>query len=527
MQAPVLVLNQNTKRESGRKVQLSNITAAKAVADIIRTTLGPRSMLKMLLDPMGGILLTNDGNAILREVDVSHPAAKSMIELSRTQDEEVGDGTTSVIILAGEMLSAAQPLLQQNIHPTVIVRAYYKALESILKHCEQIARPLDVNNKEEVTKILKSAIGTKFSARFGDLICDIAHDAINIINTVENGKRIIDIKRFVRVEKIPGGELSDSKVIRGIVVNKDVTHCDMRRRIEHPRILLMDCPLEYTKPESQANIEITDPEEFNRALLEEEEAVKRMSEDIIALKPDLVITEKGVSDLCQHYLQKAGITAIRRVRKTDNNRIAKAVGAVICHRTEEIVESDIGTGCGLFEIRKIGDEYFAFIEDCDQPKACSILLRGGSKDALNEIERNLMDVLEVCKNIMYDPRLLPGGGATEMELSCRISKEGASMGGIDALPYIAVGKALECIPRTLCENCGGDVIRTMTSLRAKHSKSGNEAIGVDGIKGTEVDMFSINIFDTYQVKTQTIKTAVESACMLLRIDDIVSSAPSQ
>lgn len=346
----------NTKRESGRSAQLQNIQAAKAVSDIIRTTLGPRSMLKMLLDPMGGIVMTNDGNCILREVDVSHPAAKSMIELSRAQEEEVGDGTTSVIILSGEILALAAPLLERNFHPTIIISGYCKALQMALDTCKKICRTIDIKNTEELRSIVTSAIGTKFSSRWGNQMVDIAIKAVLKVVTQRGDYTEVDVKRYVRIEKIPGGELGDCQVLDGVMFNKDVTHSKMRRRIENPRILLLDCPLEYKKGESTTNVEIMNEDDFNSLLRQEEEYIETICAQIVAFKPDVVITEKGVSDLAQHYFLKAGITAFRRLRKTDQNRVARATGATIVNRPDEIQETDIGTGCGLFEVRKIGDE---------------------------------------------------------------------------------------------------------------------------------------------------------------------------
>jgi len=524
----VMVLNQTMKRETGRKAQLGNVQAAKAVSDIIRTTLGPRSMLKMLMDPMGGIVITNDGNCILRELDVSHPAAKSMIELSRSQDEETGDGTTSVIVLAGEMLTVAEPFLASDqMHPTQIVHAYYKALDSALAVCDRLAKPFDFEEPEALRDVVRSCVGTKFVGRWGDLVVSMAMQAVTqIAEKRPLGGRTIDIKRYARVEKIPGGEITDCKVMNGVMLNKDVTMSKMRRKIENPRILLLDCGLEFKKGESQTNIELENETDWDTLLRLEEEYVARICADIISHKPDLVFTEKGISDLAQHYLCKAGITAIRRCRKTDNNRIARAVGATIVNRTEEIQESDIGTGCGLFEIRKIGDEYFTYLEECTDPKACTLLLRGGSKDVLNEVERNLQDAMQVARNIIVNPRLLPGGGATEMSISQALIEESKSIEGVQQWPFKAVGIAFEVIARTLAENCGADVVRLLTELRAKHAKGENPNLGIDGEKGTLVDMAELGVWDPYEVKVQTIKTAIESAAMLLRIDDIVSGVSS-
>ncbi|KAI5295103.1 T-complex protein 1 subunit gamma [Ascosphaera acerosa] len=530
MQAPVVVMNtQAGDRQTGRKAQLSNITAAKTVADIIRSCLGPKAMLKMLLDPMGGIVLTNDGHAILREIEVAHPAAKSMIELSRTQDEEVGDGTTTVIILAGEMLAHSLPQLERNIHPVVIIQAFKRALADALDVIEQVSVPVDTRDDAAMRRLIQASIGTKFVSRWSELMCDLALRAVRTVTLdidATTGKKEVDIKRYARVEKIPGGEIEDSAVIDGVMLNKDITHPRMRRRIENPRVLLLDCPLEYKKGESQTNIEITKEDDWNRILQIEEEQVKRMCDAILAVKPDLVITEKGVSDLAQHYLVKHNITALRRVRKTDNNRIARATGATIVNRVEDIQDSDIGTRCGLFEIDKIGDEYFTFLRRCREPKACTILLRGPSKDVLNEIERNLQDAMAVARNVMFHSRLCPGGGATEMAVSVRLAQLAKQVDGVQQWPYKAVADAMEVIPRTLIQNAGGSPIRVLTSLRAKHVE-GKHSFGVDGDSGAVVDMKDYGVWEPEAVKLQSIKTAIESACLLLRVDDICSAKQSK
>jgi T-complex protein 1 subunit gamma len=525
MSAPVFVLSANTKREQGKKVQIGNIQAAKTVADVIRTCLGPKAMYKMLMDPMGGIVMTNDGNAILREIQVQHPAAKSMIEISRTQDEEVGDGTTSVIVLAGETLAVAEQFLQQQMHPTVIISAYRQALEEASKLLrDKIGVPVDVNNRDEMMKIVKSCIGTKFISKWSDLACKIALEAVSTVSFEENGRKEIDIKRYARIEKIPGGAMEESEVLRGVMINKDVVHPRMRRRIENPRILLLDCNLEYKKGESQTALEFTKETDFARVLELEEEYIKSICDDIIKFKPDLVITEKGISDLAQHYLLKANITALRRLRKSDNNRVSRACGATVVNRTDEIREEDIGTGCGLFEIRKIGEEYYAYIEKCHNPKACTIILRGASKDVLNEVERNFQDAMNVARNVMLEPYLVPGGGAGEMEIAKLLEEKAKSITGITQWPFRALARSFEVIPRTLIQNCGANVIRTLTALRAKHAQEGNSSWGVDGNTGELVDMKQLGIWEPLAVKQQTYKTAIETAILLLRIDDIVSGA---
>jgi len=472
--------------------------------------------------------MTNDGNAILREIDVSHPAAKSVIELSRTQDEEVGDGTTSVVVLTGELLSLAEPFLKRNIHPRIIGTAYYKAMEDALEVLKKKATPIDTSDRKQLLDLVRSALGTKFVSRFGDIISNIAIDAVMRVMVVSDGKkREIDTKRYARVEKIPGGQLEDSVVLDGVCLNKDIVDAKMRRKIENPRVLVLDCPLEYRKSESQTNVEITKEEDFELLLQLEEDYVKKQCDDIIAFEPAVVMTEKGCSDLAQHYLSNAGVSVLRRLKKTDSNRVARATGATVVSETSEIKESDIGTKCGLFEIRKIGDEYWSFLVKCKDPKACTILLRGASKDVLSEMERNLDDALAVVRNIMFEPLIVPGGGAIEMSIEQALLEKSKTITGVQQWPYRAVAQAMEVIPRTLIENCGASTIRVLTALRAKHSDGKSPQWGVDGNKGELADMVQLKVLDSYVVKSQTIKTAIEAACMLLRIDEIASGISSK
>ncbi|KAF8408271.1 hypothetical protein HHK36_007420 [Tetracentron sinense] len=376
-----------------------------------------------------------------------------MIELSRTQDEEVGDGTTSVIVLAGEMLHIAETFLDKSYHPTVICRGNIKLTDGA-----------------NMLGLVNSCIGTKFTGQFGDLIAEV------------------DIKKYIKVKKVPGGQLEDSKVLKGVMFNKDVVAPGkMRRKIVNPRIIFLDSPLEYKKGENQTNAELVKEEDWGVMLKMEEEYIEGLCMQILKFKPDLVITEKGFSDLACHYLSKAGVSAIRRLRKTDNNRITKACGAVVVNRPDELQESDIGTGAGLFEVKKIGDEFFAFIVDCKDPKACTVLLRGVSTDLLNEVEINLQDAMSVARNIIKNPKLVPGGGATELTVSAALKQKSSSIEGIE-----------------------------------KHANGENAWIGIDGNTGAITDMKEWKIWDAYNVKAQTFKTAIEAACMLLRIDDIVS-----
>lgn len=526
-QGPPQILVLQSKREEGKKVQLDCIRAARNIADVVRTCLGPRSMLKMLLNPMGGIVLTNDGNAILREITVQHPAAKSLIEISRTQDEEVGDGTTSVIVLAGELLSASQEYLEQGLHPTLVISAYRRALEDMLTALkDKIATPVDVNDEQKLIQVLMSCIGTKFLGQYGSFACRLAIKAVKTVFTEENGRKDIDIKRFARIEKVPGGMIEDCEVLDGVMVNKDVVHPKMSRRIENPRIVLLDAGLEYKKGESQTDVELSKEADFSRMLQIEEDYIKGICDKLASFKPDLVITEKGISDLAQHYLIKANIACLRRLKKTDNVRVGKVSGATIVNRVEELREEDIGTSAGLFEVRKIGDEYFSYIVKCKDPKACTVVLRGPSKDILNEVERNLQDAMCVCRNIMLDPLLVPGGGAVEMAVGKILSDKADSITDVTQGPYRSVARSLEVIPRTLIQNCGGDTIRQITALRAKHATPDvdNKRWGIDGETGKIVTMDELNIWEPLTVKMQAYKTAIETAVLLLRIDGIVSGS---
>ncbi len=435
--------------------------------------------------------------------------------------------TSHTQTLAGEILAQSLAHLERGLHPVVIISAYKKALAEALEIIESISVPVNVEDEKEMLALIKTSIGTKFVSRWSELMCKLALKAVRTVSEIDKSSgsgsggtsdptRIVDLKRYARVEKVPGGEIESSRVLDGVMLNKDVTHPKMRRRIENPRIVLLDCPLEYKKGESQTNIEITKEEDWNRVLEIEEEQIKTMCDKIIEFKPDLLFTEKGVSDLAQHYLLKANITAIRRVRKMDNNRIARATGATIVNRVEDLRDSDVGTKCGLFHIEKLADDYFTFLEQCREPKACTILLRGPSKDIINEVERNLQDAMSVARNVVFNPRLAPGGGATEMAVAVGLAEFAKSMEGVEVGPVQAVADSMEVIPRTLIQNCGGSAIRTLTTLRAKHA-NGEHSMGVDGDTGKVVDMKEYGLYESAAVKIQTLKTAIEVRPPLYRV----------
>ncbi|BES93737.1 t-complex protein 1 subunit [Nesidiocoris tenuis] len=522
---PILVLSQNTKREHGKKVQSENINAAKAIAEVIRTCLGPQAMLKMLMDPMGGIVMTNDGNAILREITVQHPAAKTMIEIARSQDEEVGDGTTSVIMLTGELLAEVERFVG-DYHPVSLIKTFRAALDDILEALPKLGKPLDLTNRDQLVEVVQGCLGTKFLGTWSAMACNMALEAVKIVCEDLTGEhKRIDLKNYAKIEKVPGGIIEDSQILEGVMINKDVIHPSMSRRVENPRILLLDCGLEYKKGESQTNVEITKESDFTRLLQIEEEYIKTLCERIISVSPTVVCTEKGVSDLAQHYLSKAGISVLRRLRKTDNNRIARAVGATIVSRMDELKAHHVGTGSGLFEVKKLGDEYFTFITKCKDPRACTILLRGPSKDILNEVERNLHDALNVARNIYISPIVVPGGGAIEMMLKRALYVKNPDL-CVSSEPYSAVRAALEVIPRTILQNSGtGNIVRAMAELEKSHAN--DKRVGINGITGEIEDVDKLAIWEPLAVKQQIYKSAIESAIMLLKIDDIVSGAKNK
>lgn len=541
---------------------MNNIKASKTVADVIRTTMGPRSMLKMILDSMGSVVMTNDGNAILRELDVAHPAAKAMLEVSRAQDEQVGDGTTSVVVLAGEVIAMAEPLLKCGIHPILITQGYQKALDFLLDEAEKFSFGINVDGIEtlglkseaasSIMTVLRNSLSTKFVSRWMDLMCNLALEAVSIVargrgaevrkglvsanggaNLKENedgddgslGAPVdIDIKRFCRIEKIPGATVEDCCVIDGVVLNKDIIHPDMRKYIKNPRTILLDCPLEYKKAQSMMNVELFQGKsDLGDILKVEEDYIRTHVEKILSFKPDLVITEKGVADQATHMFVQNGVTVLRRVRKTDNIRLAAVSGATIVNRIEELRENDVGTYAGLYELQKIGDEFFSFIHQTGgKASACTIVLRGASKSTLLEIERNIQDAMHVCRNIILDPRLVIGGGCFEAHLSTTLSQYADTLVGKPQLVIKAVAKSLEVIPRTLLQNCGGNIIRIITELKAAHSSDPNCQLGVDGVTGLLVNCKERGIWDPLSTKLQILKAAIENACMILRVDDIFS-----
>ena len=524
---PVIVLNPRVQCEGGTNAQINSISAVQAVSELVRSTIGPCAMLKMILDPLGNITLTNDGNCILREIDVVHPSAKHMIELSRVQDEEVGDGTTSVIVLTGSILGSCEALLEDKLHPIVVVRGIYRALEDVLSILPSLSlvNKLDINDETKLKELIATCVGTKLTSIYTTQMIRLACTAVQSIkrHVIEGKAPEIDLKRYAKIEKIPGGQLEESEVLDGIMINKDIIHPMMKRKIKYPRIILLDCPVDYVKPETNFNVEITKATDFEVLVRQEEDYVRSLCATLVTYHPSVVVTEKGVSDLAAHFLARAGVSVLRRLRKTDNNRLARACGATIISTVEELNEEHVGTGCGLFEVRKIGDEYFSYFVECRQPKACSIVLRGASKDLLNEVERNLRDALCVLRNVMINPYIIYGAGAVEMELSVRLMEKSRSLPNPMRRAYQVVAKAFEVIPQTLAQNCGANVTHVMNELRSRHQNAPQgERWGINGLSGEIADVTELRIVEPLEVKLQCFKTAVEASCIMLRIDDVIS-----
>lgn len=498
------------------QVQTDNIRAAMTVASIVKTCLGPRAMQKMVLTRIGSIELTNDGNSILREIDVAHPAAKTLIELSKTQDEEVGDGTTSVILLAAQILNNMSDLLD-NIHPIKITQALSKGLNLCLESLKLLTVDLK-KDEEEKLNIIRSCVGTKLCSLLGIKMEELAYKAAKTVFSENNGLKKIDLMNDLRVEKIVGN-YQDCEVLDGIILNKNIIHPQMRKEIINPRILVLDFPLEYKKGESQTNYEFKTADSFKRALEIEEENIKEMCDKINELKPDILLTEKGVSDLAMSLLFNYNITVIRRIKKTESNRIVKACGGFVVGSLEDLSEKVIGKNCQSFEYLKIGEEYYCKFSKCKNPKACSIILRAPSKDLINELERNFYDAVKVAKNLFLHPKMCPGGGATEMSLSLMLEKFKGNE--VEEKVLKRLSEALQIIPIILARNTGlSNPLNLIQQLEKKQKE--NKFAGIDGIKGEIIDVRG-KIMEPVVVKIQMLKSAIEAANVILRVDGVVHS----
>ncbi|MHC1637439.1 MAG: thermosome subunit beta [Candidatus Nezhaarchaeales archaeon] len=522
---PVLILKEGSTRTFGREAQRANIAAARAIAETLRTTLGPRGMDKMLVDSLGDVTITNDGATVLDEMDVQHPAAKMLVEIAKAQDEEVGDGTTTVVVLAGELLKKSEELMTKNIHPTVIIDGYSKALEFCQKELEKISMPVSLQDEELLKLIAKTAMHAKVISAVRDYLADLTVKAIKQIVEERDGKLVADVDQ-VQLVKRQGGSIMDTKLVQGVIVDKEVVHTGMPRRVEKAKIALLDCPLEVEKTEIDAEIRISDPSQMKAFIEEEEKILKGMVEKIKSVGANVVFCQKGIDDMAQHYLAKAGILAARRVKKSDMEKLARATGARIVTNIEDLTPKDLGYA-EVVEERKIADEKMIFVENCQNPKSVAILIRGGLEKFIDEAERALKDALSAVADAVECGRYIAGGGATEIELAKRLREYAAKVGGKEQLAIEAFASALEVIPRTLAENGGHDPIDIIMALRAEHEKEGNYHIGVDVYTGKPTDMVKMGVIEPLNVKLTAIKSATEAATMILRIDDVIAAARSE
>ncbi len=523
---PVLILKEGTQRTVGRDALRANIMAARALAEVLKTSLGPRGLDKMLVDSFGDITVTNDGATIVKEMEVQHPAAKLLVEVAKAQDAEVGDGTTSAVVFAGTLLEKAEELLEQNIHPTVIIEGYTKAMKETLRILEEIAVKVDPTDRTTLRKIVDTAIASKYIGRgtIGEKLAEIAIDAaLTVAERKPDGTfdfRIDDVK----IEKKKGGSVDDTQLVYGIVLDKEVVHPGMPRRVENAKIALLDAPLEVEKPEITAKINITSPDLIKGFLDEEARILKEMVDKIAETGANVVICQKGIDEVAQHFLAKKGILAVRRVKRSDMEKLERATGGKIVSSVRDLKPEDLGYA-ELVEERRVGNDKMVFVEGCKNPKAVTILVRGANDMILDEVERSLKDALNVLRNVMRVPKILPGGGAVEVELALRLREYASKIGGKEQLAIEKFADALEEIPMILAETAGMDPLEALMKLRQLHSE-GKIFAGIDVVNGKVVeDMTQINVVEPLIVKTNVIKSATEAATTILKIDDIISASP--
>jgi thermosome len=520
---PILILKEGTERETGRDAQHNNIRAAMAIADAVRSTLGPKGMDKMLVDSMGDVVITNDGVTILKEIDIEHPAAKMIVEVAKTQDEECGDGTTSAVILAGELLKKALDLIEQDVHPTVIADGYRIASKKACEILESIAEDVKPDDAEVLKEIASTSMTGKAAAANKELLSDIAYRAVKAVSDEENGKITVDLDN-IKIEKKHGGSVEDTELIEGIVLDKERVHPGMPKVVNDAKIMLLNTALEVKKTEVDAQIRISDPTQLQKFLDEEEAMLRKMVDKIKASGANVVLCQKGIDDLAQHYLSKAGIFAVRRVKKSDMEKLARATGASIVSELDEVEDSDLGYA-GKVEEKKIGDDEMVFVTNCKEAKAVTILIRGGTEHVVDEIERGMHDALSVVAATLEDGKITTGGGSAATEISLALRDFASSVGGREQMAVEAFADAIEVIPKTLATNAGLDAIDMLIELKKAH-KEGKKTYGVDIFEGKPSDMRSKNVVEPLRVGTQAIKSATETTVMILRIDDIIAAKGS-
>ncbi len=521
---PVLVLKESALQQKGRDAQENNIAAAKLVAELVRTSLGPRGLDKMLVDSLGDVTITNDGATILKEIDVQHPAAKMMVEISKTIDNEVGDGTTSSVVFGGALLAKASELIKKDVHSSVIIEGYQAAAEKTLEILGEISKTVRPDDKESLEKISTTSMQSKLVSEDSNMLSPLIVDAVLNIVTKKGDDYSVDLDNL-KVEKKAGASIQDTKLIRGIVLDKEIVHSGMPTKIERARVALLNTALEIEKTEMSSEIRITDPTQMQMFLEEENRMLKEMVDKLHDVGANVVICQKGIDDIAQHYLSKNGILAVRRVKESDMTKLAKATGGRVSTNIDDITERDLGIA-SLVHQSKVESDKWVFVEGCKNPDSVTVLIRGGSQRVVDEVDRSIHDALMVVKDVIEKPAIVAGGGAPEAYVATQLKEWADSFDGREQLAIKKYAEALETIPLTIAENAGMDPIDTMANLRSKQSQ-GKKWTGIDAKNTKIADMLSLNIVEPVAVKEQIIKSATEAATMILRIDDViaVSGAP--
>ena len=518
---PVLILKEGTTRSRGREAQRNNIAAARIIGEVLKTTLGPRGMDKMLIDSLGDITITNDGAAILDEIEVEHPAAKMMVEVAKTQDDMVGDGTTTAVVLAGELLKKAEELLDQNIHPTVIVSGYRKAAQKAVEVINKIAKPVDIEDRETLRKVALTSMASKAVGTAREHLAEIAIDAVKQIVEQRGERRVADIDN-IQIIKKTGKGLLESQLVKGVIIDKEVVHSGMPKKVENAKIALLDCPLEIEKTEFSAEIRIRDPTQMKAFLDQETQMLKEMVEKIKAAGANVVFCQKGIDDMAQHFLAKEGILAARRIKQSDMEKLTRATGGRIVTDLDDLTPQDLGKA-GLVEERKIGEDKMIFVEECTNPRSVAILIRAGLERMVDEAERAMTDALSVVSDVVENSKIVAGGGAVEVEVAKELRDYATKVGGREQLAIEAFADSIEIVPRTLAENAGLEPIDIIVELRAAHEKTDGYYMGVNVFTGKVEDMYNTGVVEPVIVKEQAVKSAAESASMILRIDDVIAA----
>ena len=519
-QQPIIVLKEGTKREKGKGAQSNNIMAARAISDAVKSTLGPKGMDKMLVDSMGDVVVTNDGATILKEIDVEHPAAKMIVEVAKSQDEECGDGTTSAVILTGELLKYAGELLEQNIHPTVICGGYKLAADKSVEVLNKLAIPIKAGDKKTLRDIAMTSMASKGASGEKELLADVVVDAVTRVAEKIDGKTYVDLDN-VQIQKKQGGGIANTEIIKGIILDKERVHEGMPKQIKNAKIALVNAALEVKKTEVDARIQIQDPTQLQAFLDEEEGMLKKMVEKIKKSGANVLVCQKGIDDIAQHYLAKDGLYSVRRAKKSDMEKLAKATGAKIVANLDGLTSKDLGNA-GNVEERKIGEDKMTFITECKNPKAVSIMIRGTTEHVVDELERGLHDALSVVKVALEDGKMTPGGGAAATAVAMTLRDYAPSVGGREQMAIEAFANAIEIVPKTLSENAGLDPIDMMLEVRRAH-KMGKKFAGINVLGGKVDDMIKNKVIEPLRVSLQEIEASSEAATMILRIDDVIAS----